>query len=95
MSHAKRKPRAAPANLFDKLKVEQFTLYMSPVENDPGAALVFQFEHDVDLSEDTLAFPLDGDQMMRLWRLVNGWAGQQGLLEMAQRDRLVKMPHEM
>lgn len=82
-------------NLFDKLKVEQFTLYNSPV-GDGGAALVFRFENPVEIDgDDTMAFPLDNDQMLRLFRLVVGWASERQLIAMREAERLVKLPHEL
>lgn len=80
--------------LFDKLKVEQLTLYKSPVD-DGGAALVVKFEQSVELDDDSLAFPLDRDQMGRLFRLVVGWAAEIKLIELQEATRLVKLPHEI
>ena len=94
MSHAKRKPKPKDDNLFDQLKVQEFALFESPVD-DAGAAFVFRFEDTVELDGDTFAFPLNGEQMVRLVRLANGWAGKQGLKELHQAERLVKMPHEL
>ena len=87
--------QAAPDNLFDQLKVENFTLYKSPVD-DGGAALVFKFEKAVELDDDAMAFPLDQEQMIRLLKLVVGWASDRELINLdAAASRLVKMPHEL
>lgn len=85
---------AETETLFDKLQVEQLTLYKSPVD-DGGAALVVKFKKPVELDDDAIAFPLDKDQMARLFRLVVGWAAEAKLVELQDANRLVKLPHEL
>jgi len=87
-------PKRAPANLFDQFEVEALTLYNSPTD-DGGGALVFKFAKHVEIEGDALAFPLNEEQMIRLFRLLMGYMGERGLIELNEMNRLVKLPSEV